>query len=102
MYKSELQCRVKCGLANAAGPAGQTGTGLRGRNAPTAAAEKCQKSNREIWKSVRASSQEIHLETCNEENNGVQKWREREQDTELKFCNEKKRNALQQVFHVDQ
>ena len=33
--------------------------------------EKCQKSNREIWKSVRASSQEIHPETCNEENNGL-------------------------------
>ena len=40
-------------------------------NAPTATAEKCQKSNREIWKSVRASSQEIHPETCNEENNGL-------------------------------
>ena len=44
-------------------------------NAPTATAEKCQKSNREIWKSVRALSQEIHLETCNEEN---LKWRSKE------------------------
>ena len=36
-----MQCSaVKCGLANAAGPAaGQTGRGLRVRNAPTAARE---------------------------------------------------------------
>ena len=41
--------------------------------------EKCQKSNREIWN----SSQEIHPETCNEENNGV---RNGEKSVEIFYC----------------
>ena len=52
-------------------------------NAPTATAEKCQKSNREIWKSVRALSQEIHLETCNEEN---LKWRSKKTFQQIPVC----------------
>ena len=67
---SGVLCSEKQVLANAA--AALLVKLLHPWNAPTATAEKCQKSNREIWKSVRALSQEIHLETCNEEN---LKWR---------------------------
>ena len=72
----DSQCpAVKCGLANAAA-AGQTGRGAGMLQRPP---EKCQKSNREIWN----SSQEIHPETCNEENNGV---RNGEKSVEIFYC----------------